>query len=411
MSETFSTTLDPAKHPWMRAQGLCRLWEVFEANGFQARIVGGAIRDALIGRPVGDVDIAVNRPPDAVSSLLTQAGFKVIPIGYDFGTVMAVADGRGYEITSLRRDLVTDGRHAQVAYTDDWELDAQRRDFTVNALYADRNGRIYDYCGGLDDLAVRKIRFVGDPEQRIREDTLRILRYFRFLAQIEGTESHAIDTPSLKACRLGAPLMLALSGERVWRELAKWLLASNPVPSLVLAFSNDVFKTLLPDLRFSDKLAALIELETRYAEPYALRRLAALVEGQGAGLAGRLHLSRYEERRLSTLLSRRDQIRAVTNVPSFRRLIYDAGTDGALDLWLLAMADGREDLAAYHTTLNNWENPVFPVMGKDILALGLNQGPQVGQVLEQIKQEWIAADFQPDREACLAMVKSRISER
>jgi len=308
-------------------------------------------------------------------------------------------------MTSLRRDVVTDGRHAQVAYTDDWREDAARRDFTINALYMDRDGQVTDFFGGLDDLAARRVRFVGAPEERIREDVLRILRYFRFLAQIGGAEPDSIDTESLRACRMGAPLMLSLSGERLWRELAKWLAGENPVPALRLAVAYDIFKTVLPSLENVDLLAALIPVEQRLDSPSPVRRLAALCVDDGVSLAVRLRLSKNETRRLTMIQAGRPVMNNVGDPLAFRQLIYALGQEVALDLLLLELASGRLEKDPLIRVWREWEKPVFPLKGKDVLALGLNQGPQVGALLKRVEEWWQSKDFKPDQAACLAFVR------
>ena len=265
-----------APQPWMTEAATA---SVLGALGGTARFVGGCVRDALLGRAIVDIDIATPLLPEEVMRRLEAAGIKAVPTGLDHGTVTAVAPPRRFEVTTLRRDVETDGRHARVAFTDDWAADASRRDFTMNALFLDAEGRVFDPMGGLPDLHAGRVRFVGDPATRIREDVLRILRFYRFQAHYGRGEA---DPPARADCRALAPLLPSLSGERVAAELLKLLAAPDPMPTLRLMAADGVLAMLLPEARRLARLAALIPLEG-IGDP--LRRLAALLDDGAAAIA------------------------------------------------------------------------------------------------------------------------------
>lgn len=402
--------LNPLEHPWLAAQGPKAIWAAVKAAGGEARVVGGAVRDALLGLPVEDIDFACTLPPEAVTQALEKAGIKVVPTGIDHGTVTAVVAGRGYEITTLRHDVETTGRHAKVAFTDDWQADAQRRDFTFNALYVDEAGQIYDFTNGRADLAAGCLRFIGDPEARIQEDVLRILRFFRFLAQMTQDEggSFTPDAKALTACKELAPLLSTLSAERVWKEISRLLCAADPLPSLRLMVKSDVLSHILPEAVSLDKLTHLVSVEKSHnQQTHAVRRLAALVEDDGEAIARRLRLSRAET---AALLWCRNIPMAfhVADEPRSRSvLLYDYGKEPVRDAVLLLMAEGRiEKGELFLAQLETWEKPVFPILGKDLLALGLKPGPRVGRVLSHVEQWWIDKEFAPTHAECLAMAKA-----
>jgi len=381
--------------PWMRAPQTRALLAALTAEGAIVRFVGGCVRDSLAGRPVRDIDVATAAAPRENLRLLAAAGIKAVPTGIDHGTVTAVVDGRPFEVTTLRVDVETFGRHARVAFTDDWRADAHRRDFTINALYADPDGRIYDPTGGLADLRRGRIRFVGRAEQRIEEDRLRILRFFRFHAWYgRGAANRA----ALAACGRAAAGIERLSGERVRQELMQLLAAPEPRPALRLMARHDVLRHLLPagaDLRALSRLIRTEAQAGTAAEP--LLRLAALVRGWAAAdarrLAERLRLANAERERLLVLL-RETAPAAGGGEPALRRSIYRLGVELIVDLALLA---GRPRLAAAARAL---PRPEFPLRGRDGLALGLKPGPALGRHLAAVETWWAAQDFRPDAEAC-----------
>ena len=366
-----------------------------------ARLVGGAVRDTLAGLTVHDIDLATRLPPDAVMAALRKAGLKAIPTGTAHGTVTAVADHRGFEITTLRRDVATDGRHAVVAFTDDWREDASRRDFTINAMSMDASGQLFDYFDGEVDLRAGRLRFVGDPAARIAEDYLRILRFFRFWARY-ATEPP--DAPTASALRGGIPGLGQLSVERIWNELSRLLACPDPVPAVRLMEELGILAAIIPEGTAPDRLQALIESGAP-ADP--ILRLAALLTGDADVLAMRLRLSNAERERLLALRGTpapqpRDDDDAL------RRLLADMEA---------AILIGRSWLAGAATLewtrlrerLAQLPRPVFPLEGRDALAVGLAPGPDVGAVLRQVRAWWLAGGCRADAIACRAEL-SRIIE-
>lgn len=369
-------TLPPAA--WRERAGLARL--IAALGPGQARIVGGAVRDTLLGIDTADVDLATPLSPQDVIDRLEAARIKAVPTGIEHGTITAVANDEVYEVTTLRRDVSTDGRHATVAFTDDWQEDAARRDFTINALYADpATGELFDYFGGVADLAARRIRFIGDPLQRIAEDHLRILRFFRFLARF-GDEA---DPAGLAACTARANDLMALSRERIANELLRLLVAPRAVDVVALMISGGIFKPVLPEIVDADRLAVLAAREAAAdIAPDPIRRLAALlpVDAKVAfDVGARLKLSKKQ----------RQQLESATVAPDVapRALAYKLGTDLALDRLLLAGGDAA--------SIRGWTPPRLPVSGGELVARGLTAGPDVARTLHRISDRWVSEGF-PD---------------
>jgi poly(A) polymerase len=358
----------------------------------EARVVGGAVRDTLAGRTVAEIDLATPRMPDQVIEALQAAGIRAVPTGLDHGTVTAVADRRGFEITTLRRDVETDGRHAVVAFTDDWQADAARRDFTINAMSLTRTGEVFDYFGGIADLRTGVVRFVGDPATRIAEDYLRILRYFRFFARYGAG---AADPCALAAIRAGVPGLSRLSVERVWNELARILSAPDPRAAVALMEEAGVLEAILPEGADPERLAGLIAAG---APEDPLLRLAALLAGDPEAMAARLRLSTVERDRLVALRA--------GPVPqpggddaALRRLLADHARELLIDRTWLTGGDAPE-WAALRTRLAALPRPVFPLEGRDVLALGEPEGPRVGALLRAVRQWWLDGGCLADKEAC-----------
>ncbi len=401
---------------WRSDPATQRLIGVFGAAGVAVRAVGGAVRDALAGRPVGDVDLATPLAPADVVALVRGAGLTAIPTGADHGTITAVVDRHPFEITTLRRDVETDGRHAVVAFTDDWREDAARRDFTINALSADPDGRVYDYFGGLCDLAAGRVRFVGDADLRVREDYLRLLRYFRFFARY-GREP--ADAAALAAAVRHAGCLDRLSGERLHQELAKLLAPataaapSDAVAAWRLMTASGVAAALIGEDGDADRLARLIGLA---ADADWLVRLAALVTRADAAdrLAQRLVLSRKEAERLAGLAGP-DRVHLDTPAAAAaRRAAYDRRhPDRRLalvaDALLLAAADAADPAPwlGARADLLAAPPPPFPIGGQDGRALGLPGDARLGALLSAVEDWWIAGDFAGDRAACLAELARR----
>jgi poly(A) polymerase/tRNA nucleotidyltransferase (CCA-adding enzyme) len=355
-----------------------------------ARLVGGSVRDAIAGRPVADIDLATPDRPEQVIRRLEAAGLRAVPTGLDHGTVTAVADHRGFEVTTLRRDVETDGRHALVDYTDDWREDAARRDFTINALSMTPDGAVFDYFTGLADLRAGIVRFVGDAATRIAEDYLRILRFFRFHARY-GTD--APDPAALAAIAQGVPGMARLSAERVWSELKRILAAPDPGSAVSLMQRTGVLSAILPEGAAPSRLAALVAAGAP-ADP--LLRLAALLDGDAAALAERLRLSAAERDRLIAV--RHPGVPADdADDAALRRAIVDNSPDVLIGRAWLA---GRS--VALRDRLGAIPPPVFPLQGRDLLAAGVPAGPELGRLLQRVRQWWLDGGCVADADACRA---------
>ena len=371
---------------------LVRVWDALP----EARVVGGAVRDVLAGRDVADLDLATPLAPPAVMAALRQAGVKVVPTGLAHGTVTAVIDGQGIEITTLRRDVETDGRHAVVAFTTDWRQDAARRDFTINAMSMARDGSVSDYFGGAADLRAGCIRFIGDPAARIAEDYLRILRFFRFYARYGSAPP---DPATLTALRGGISGLSRLSTERVWAELRRILGAADPVEATGLMARLGIWAEVLPEAAAVSRLAGL--------PPDPVLRLAATITGDPMALAMRLKLSNEDRDRLIRLLA---TPAAKGSDADLRRLLADHPQADLLDrTWLDDAPDTRQ-------RLSGMSRPVFPLEGRDVVACGVPPGPRVGALLREVRQWWLDGGCVADRALCLgelarAVDSSNISDK
>lgn len=372
---------------WRHRPGLDALTRVLGADEGLCRFVGGAVRDTLLDIPVADLDLATALSPEAVLARLRAAGIRAVPTGLQHGTITAVLDSGPVEVTTLRRDVATDGRHATVAFTDDWREDAARRDFTINALYADPgSGALFDFFGGLDDLAARRVRFIGDPLRRIAEDHLRILRFFRFLARFGDTP----DPDGLDACTARARDLMALSRERIRDELLKLLVAREAVAVVALMLERGILAPVVPEIATAERLAALAAREAQFGvPPDPIRRLAALLPPDAAGgdlIGARLKFSNAQRKRL---------VLALTDggTDDARALAYRIGRESAEDRLLLAAEDAA--LAAGWAALSGWEVPRLPLTGGALVARGLAKGPDVARALRAIEDRWIAEGF-PD---------------
>ncbi len=371
-------------------------------DGTDVRFVGGCVRDALIGRPVADIDIATPDRPETVIEKLEAAGLKAIPTGIEHGTVTAVSKGRPFEITTLRRDVETDGRHAVVAFTDDWAEDAARRDFTMNAISLSPDGTIHDPGNGIPDLRAGRVRFVGDADARITEDVLRLLRFYRFHAHYgEG----APDPDAVAACRRHADKLPGLSAERVRVELLKLLAAPEPAPVIEMMRGDGVLEQILPADAGTGLLAALSKIE---AAPDPVRRLAALLPadpGIVADAAGALRLSNLERDRLVAIAGAAPGFDLPADDRARRAALYRLGAPLFSDLVHLAAArdpGGVAALAAELAAAEAWERPELPVTGQDLVDAGIEKGPAVGEALRELEQKWIDSDFTADRRTLLS---------
>ncbi len=363
------------------------------------RFVGGAVRDSLLDLPVQDIDIATTLHPAEVTVLAQNAGLKVVPTGIDHGTVTVVAQHRPFEVTTLRRDVSTDGRRATVAFTDDWQADAARRDFTINALYMNSDRQIFDYFGGQDDLATRRVRFIGDAQARICEDALRILRFFRFSARFAKLP---LDAPGLQACIARARDMMSLSRERIRDEMLKLLGAQNPLPVMELMLQHAIIEVFLPEVTSLAALKSLLRTEQRYGLADPLRRFAALLPANADvanDIAARFKTSKQTRNRL---------IAATMHLPivdatSMRAAVYRYGNHVAVDALLL----GPETTANMTELLDiaqHWRAPKLQVSGKHLIAAGVNAGPTVSQAMQALEANWIARDFPLDQPSLDALV-------
>ncbi|MBH1999796.1 MAG: CCA tRNA nucleotidyltransferase [Sphingomonadaceae bacterium] len=388
---------------WRHRPGLDDLLLALDAAGGKARFVGGAVRDGLLGLPVNDLDIATTLDPHDVADRLKTAGIKAVPTGIEHGTITAVIAGWPVEITTLRRDVSTDGRRATIAYTDDWREDAARRDFTINALYADPITReVSDYFGGVADLEARRLRFIGDASARIAEDHLRILRYFRFLARYGDDE---LDNIAYDACRAASNSLMALSRERIADELLKLLGSAGPVHALKLMVDGGILAPVLPEIDRTGvaRLGVLIarEAETGVA-PSALRRLAALLPPDRARaelIGARLKLSNKARKRL---------VLALESGPAQERpraMAHRVGMEGAIDRLLL---DPDAPVAAI-ATLEGWTPPALPISGGALIQRGLTPGPDVAKALQAVQAQWVAEDF-PDKARVAEIADQTVSK-
>ncbi|GAA4757593.1 CCA tRNA nucleotidyltransferase [Sphingomonas daechungensis] len=372
---------------WRRLRGAARLLDALGASEGQTRYVGGAVRDQLLGIPVNDVDLATKLRPDEVISRLESAKIRAVPTGIEHGTITAISNGHAFEVTTLRKDVSTDGRRATVAFTDDWQEDAARRDFTINALSADPNtGQVHDYFGGKDDLLARRVRFIGDPLERIAEDHLRILRYFRFHARFGQGE---MDTAALDACETRANDLMALSRERIADELLKLLSVADPAPTVAVMLDRSILLPVLPEIQPGaiGRLRALVEGERAAGiEGDPLRRLASLLPRDAASaerVAARLKLSNKARKRLGFAAGGGGEENAMA-------LAYFSGTEPAVDRLLL---NGQPEAAA---EIAVWRAPRLPISGGGLIERGLTPGPAVAKALRAIEERWVASGFPKD---------------
>ena len=378
---------------WLRAPSLQRVFSIIADAGGEARVAGGAVRDAILKVPVTEVDLATTLPPERVIEIFIAAGLKAHPTGIEHGTVTVVIDHQPYEVTTLRHDVETDGRRAKVKFTSDWQADALRRDFTMNALYCDARGKIYDFTDGYRDILRKRIIFVGSPAKRIVEDYLRILRFFRFHARFG---KGAPDKAGLAACVRYRKGLDTLSAERIRQEMFKLLAAPGAVPSLKLMAKCGILAHLLPyteDWRIIGRLP-----------PDPLLRLAALSAGPKA-MKERWRISNAEEKRLDAISS------LTAPSPSLRRneqraVLYRMGGDAWRDLVRIGWARSKASLddPSWKRLLrlpDRWPVPSLPVAGRDLIAAGLNPGPEFGLTLRQLEDWWLAADFKPGKDELL----------
>ena len=410
---------------WLRDEALQRLLAALNADGEEGRVAGGAVRNALLGEAVADVDIASTALPEETIRRATAAGFRTVPTGIEHGTVTVIAPAASYEVTTLRADVETDGRRAKVAFGRDWKADAERRDFTINALYAEADGTVVDLVGGLADLESRTLRFIGDAETRIREDYLRILRFFRFFAWYGSGRP---DAEGLKACARLKDGIGDLSAERVWSELKKLLGAPDPSRALLWMRQAGVLTKALPESEKwgIDAIHGLVAAERDLGwGADALLRLEAIIPPDPLRmrtLADRLRLSKAEAARLEEW-ARAPQVEARGTEGELARKLYRAGPRPVIDRLRLALASARAravesddamiEAGGYARQLrfaSNWDMPKFPLKGADLAAIGVAPGPKMGQLLNRLEEEWIEAGFKPDRGALVERAARYVAE-
>lgn len=397
MSESAKLT----NQPWLTAPETRSVLAAIVGRDGDARFVGGCVRNALLGVAVADVDIATSLLPDEVMRRLEAAGIRSVGTGLDHGTVTAVTNERAFEITTLRRDVATDGRRATVAYTDNWAEDASRRDFTMNALYADAAGLVFDPVGGLADLKLGRVRFIGDAATRIKEDYLRILRLFRIHAWYGKSE---IDPVALHACAAARDHIKSLSGERIQKEMLRLLEAENPIAVLRAMAASTILSEVLPgDLNF-ERLQRLCDIDiNNFFEADAILRLAALVtsDAQAAPIATRWRLSNDDRDRLRGLASSMVKIVSYMSVPELQRVLYRQGQQRVRDLVRLRWAEDVKPSNAVQwraelAIIDSWARPVFPLTGRDVMSAGVPEGPLVGRVMSEVEEWWIDSNFTDD---------------
>lgn len=412
--------------PWMTQGETRRVIAALEGGGHEVRFIGGCVRDAILKRPVQDIDLALSAPPQRVTELLTAAGVRVVPTGIAHGTVTAVVGHVHFEITSLRVDVETFGRHARVEFTDDWTTDAARRDFTINALSCTPDGTIYDYFGGLDDLAAGRVRFVGKAAQRIEEDALRLLRFFRFYAVYGEPPA---DEEALAACRERAADVARLSVERVRGELLRLLMAPEPADVLQLMRDINVLAHVLPEAGCLERLKRLCWLESHAlalpsVKPDPTRRLAALFDADGGiaeRLAERLKFSLRERKRLVLAAARPWPVILADDPQALKKALHRAGVHAARDAALIQWADeliGQAKLPRPRTeawcrvldTIDDWREVTFPLKGRHAIELGVPHGRAIGRLLREVEDWWEEGGYVAGQADCLEKLKAVMEE-
>jgi tRNA nucleotidyltransferase/poly(A) polymerase len=397
---------------WIAESPLSTVLDVLNEGAVETRVVGGAVRDALLGRPHGDVDCATTASTDEITALVEAAGLKAVPTGVAHGTVTVVAEGRPFEVTTLRHDVETHGRHATVAFGADWEEDARRRDFTMNALYVGRDGRLFDPVGGYGDIMARRVRFIGKAIDRIREDFLRILRFFRFHAQFaEG----APDAEGLVAAIHERRGLLGLSGERLRQELFRLLVAPGAVPTIEIMADCGVLGVITGGVPYWPALARAVAIESaagQEADP--ITRLAALsvaVPEDAEHLAERLRFSNAERRRIIAASNGWWRLGPDWGEDDCKVLLYRLGPEAYRDRVALAFArsGAAPDDPRWQSMADlprRWTAPVFPLKGADLKDLGVPSGPEMGKVLSRLEGDWIDSGFSLDRDALMALARN-----
>jgi poly(A) polymerase len=402
-----------ARAAWLNEADAKAVMGALAAKGGTARFVGGCVRNALMGETVRDIDIATTETPESAKALLEAKGIKVVPTGIDHGTITAVTPTRHFEITTLRVDVATDGRRADVAFTSDWLGDAQRRDFTMNALYCDADGTVHDPLGGREDLKARRVRFIGDPHERIREDYLRILRFFRFHAFYGKGEP---DAAGLRACAEEREGLRQLSGERVRDELLKIASADEAGAAYRQMAAAGILAIVLPEASRLDRFEKLVEIEAQqlFKEADPMLRLGAMLDLDEAGvaaLAQRLRLSNKDRDRLAGMLTDKTKIVCYLSMREVRRALYWLGRQLFKDRVSLGWADDKRGHNAFQwramlAMADSWEKPELPLTGEMIKASGVPEGPEIGRVRKEVEEWWVDSDFIDDEFSIIERLKA-----
>jgi poly(A) polymerase len=399
---------------WLTAGALPQVLAVLDHAGEEARVVSGAVRNAMFGQTPDEIDIATTAVPDTVIERARAAGFKAVPTGIDHGTVTVIVDGTPFEVTTLRADVETYGRKARVAFGRDWKTDAERRDFTINALSVDRAGEVFDYVGGLADIDARRVRFIGDPAKRIAEDFLRILRFFRFHATYG---SGPPDPAGLKACIAAREGLGQLSRERIRMELLKLLRAAHATPTLAVMTETGLLEAVLGGVPLLASFENTCKVEAAVgAEGDPVRRLAALgvsVVEDAERLWQRLRLTNSEHARLTSIAEGWQRISPAQGEGAWRELIYRIGPDRFVDRVLVAWSRSPAGAAdpewtAFATLPARWTAPSFPLKSKDFTKRGVEKGPRLGATLAAAEEAWIAAGFPADKAALAAIADAAV---
>jgi poly(A) polymerase len=401
---------------WLAGGPLLRLLAMLDRDGEEARVVGGAVRNALLGLPAREIDVATTAVPEEVVRRVEADGCKAVPTGIAHGTVTVVCEQVPFEVTTLRRDVETDGRHAKVAFGRDWRADAERRDFTINAFSVTRDGAVYDYVGGLEDLAARRVRYIGDPNKRIAEDYLRVLRFFRFHAAY-GTSDHP-DRAGLEACIAGRDGLDQLSRERVRMELMKLMMAPHAVPTLIAMSDAGLTLRVLGGVSYLGSFENMTKVEAALgaaADP--ARRLAALavwVTEDAERLWQKLRLTNAEHARIVAMAENWRRLSDESSEQAQRALLYRLGpqhfTDTALLAWARSDATAHDEVwRALASLPQRWTAPAFPIKAADLIARGVAPGPALGAAMRTAEQAWIAADFPQDK-AALEKIADKVAQ-
>ncbi len=390
-----------------------KLFKIISRHGGVVRFVGGAVRDALKGIDGSDLDFATDLSPDELVEACNDEGIKTVAIGIKYGTVGVIIDNTVLEVTSLRKDIKTDGRHAVVEFTDNWEEDASRRDLTINAVYADENGNVFDYYNGIEDLEKGIVRFIGNPDTRIKEDYLRILRFFRFYS-LFGIGNP--DKKALSACAKNSNLLKKLPMERIRDELSKLLLTPNAAKTIDIMQKNNILSYVMPDGKYLENLDFLKKLVN--GKPLKNKSLLYLFtlyqpdESLADNLATRLKFSRQEKQKFLRWATNLVELNELKNEIKLKHLAYEFDKEFCLENLLLIAAKNKESISDFwdiYTKIENLEEPVFPVKGKDLIAEGICDGTQIGKRLKEIEKEWICSNFALTKEELLAPQYNKVS--